>query len=352
MTKQEILQQLKETNIDASAYAINGDIQNFNTLAYNCYSLTKEDHYYEVLQAFRMANTTFSISGYSFIDEDLLSQFWGKYERIKVHFKLLDDLIICNMDWQTFLDMYGYDTEYEALNDTDVEKQIYNCTAKKRIDLINHYTALYNRLYLSEKDIFTIHKTTPKTTTILDKFIDKVIALIEQKEQFFSYINYELVGYDVEDLNKILKNKKTNKQRFDYLKSITGNIYTTLQNNPKVDFRDYFIIKDTKKIKCSSYLNGKGISRNTYFAYKRKKSFYKGSLFYLELAFFLGIPSANEVEKFLNYHGYSLKSPYNIFTNINGTDIFDYDIFRWIDAGIDYNLINTMLGFELQTISK
>lgn len=170
MTKQEILQQLKETNIDASAYAINGDIQNFNTLAYNCYSLTKEDHYYEVLQAFRMANTTFSISGYSFIDEDLLSQFWGKYERIKVHFKLLDDLIICNMDWQTFLDMYGYDTEYEALNDTDVEKQIYNCTAKKRIDLINHYTALYNRLYLSEKDIFTIHLFCELSNLFINKY--------------------------------------------------------------------------------------------------------------------------------------------------------------------------------------
>ena len=79
---------------------------------------------------------------------------------------------------------------------------------------------------------------------------------------------------------------------------------------------------------------------------------YKGTLFYLELAFFLGIPSSYEIEKLLNYHGCSLRSPYNVFTNISGVDIFDYDICRWIDAGIDYNLINTMLGFEFQTVQK
>lgn len=352
LTKQGLLEQIKEINTDASCYAINGDIDSFNRLAYGCSYLMHEDYYNEVLTAFRLSNTPFQMAGYSFIDEDLLDQSWGRYEPYRGCLGLMDDLVICNISWKEFMHMYGYANEYEALNDTDPEKQIYNCTAQKRIELIEEYTRLYRRLYLSPNDLFTIHKTSRSTRAVQKRFIENVCRLIDQRERFFSYINYELVGEDVESLNRTLKNKKTNKERFDYLKSITGNIYDTLKSDPSVDFRDYFIIKDNRKVKCSSYLNAKGLSRTAYFRYRNADSFYKGSLFYLELAFFLGIPSSNEVEKFLNYHGCSLQSPYNVFTNISGVDVFDYDICRWIDAGIDYNLINTMLGFEFQTAQK
>ena len=272
LTKQELLEQLKEINTDASCYALSGDIDSFNRLAYDCTPLMHEDYYNEVLTAFRLSNIPFQVAGYSFIDEDLLSQSWGKYEPYKRYLDLMDDLVICNMSWKEFMYRYNYANEYEALNDVNPEKQVYNCTAQKRIALIEEYTRIYNRLYLSPNDLFTIHKTSRSTKAVQKKFIGNVCRLIDQREKFFSYINYELVGEDVQSLNETLKNKRTNKERFDYLKSITGNIYDTLRSDPSVDFRDYFIIKDNRKVKCSNYLNAKGLSRTAYFKYRNTDS--------------------------------------------------------------------------------
>lgn len=84
---------------------------------------------------------------------------------------------------------------------------------------------------------------------------------------------------------------------------------------------------------------------SSWFDYQKstKKKFVKERHFYLQMAFFLGLPTSNEIEKFLNFNGYTIKSPFKLFPN---TDIYDYDVCRYIDAGIDYNLINVMLGYE------
>ena len=63
----------------------------------------------------------------------------------------------------------------------------------------------------------------------------------------------------------------------------------------------------------------------------------------MQLAFFLGIPLSYEIENFLNFNGQSIKSPFKTYRD---TNIFDYDICRWNDAGVDFNLINTMLGLQ------
>ncbi len=75
-------------------------------------------------------------------------------------------------------------------------------------------------------------------------------------------------------------------------------------------------------------------------------------LFYLELALYLTIPSSDEIEKFMNLHGYSIKSPMTHFQDIsckkNVYHILHRDLCRWIDAGIDYNLLSQMCGFLLE----
>lgn len=75
-------------------------------------------------------------------------------------------------------------------------------------------------------------------------------------------------------------------------------------------------------------------------------------LFYLELAFYLSIPSSNEIEKFMNHHGYSIKSQMTFFQDIccrnNTYHILYKDFCKWIDAGIDYNLINELFRYQLE----
>ncbi len=129
------------------------------------------------------------------------------------------------------------------------------------------------------------------------------------------------------------------------LRGITDNIFTTLQNDSTVNFRDFFIIKDNRRVTFTSYLTAKGLTGSSWFDYKKstKKKFVKERHFYLQMAFFLGLPTSNEIEKFLNFNGYTIKSPFKLFPN---SDIYDYDVCRYIDAGIDYNLINVMLGYE------
>lgn len=50
--------------------------------------------------------------------------------------------------------------------------------------------------------------------------------------------------------------------------------------------------------------------------------------------------SRQEIEQFLNFNEYTIKSPFREFPN---TAFYDYDICRYIDAGISFDLINVML---------
>lgn len=96
-----------------------------------------------------------------------------------------------------------------------------------------------------------------------NKFANAVAELIKAREKFYYYINYDLMGYDTEDLNKTLKQKKTNnKERFHMLRDITDNIFTTLQKDGTVNFRDFFIIKE-KRAAFTSYLKAKGLTSNS-----------------------------------------------------------------------------------------
>lgn len=105
------------------------------------------------------------------------------------------------------------------------------------------------------------------------------------------------------------------------------------------------------KILTSNYLHGKRIE------WEKWKNYKKGRLpnlhlFYLELAFYLSIPSSDKIEKFINLHGHSIKSPMTHFSDISfGSKVYHImhqDLCRWIDTGIDYNLINELCNMQLQ----
>ena len=343
MTKQKILQELHGINTDAANYIYTENYADLNSLVNTIYKigLNKEECFYDVLRAFRLANMPFSIAGYNYLCEDLRDEIWGKYE------PLIHDLVIHNMSLDEFLSVYGYDNEYDALNASDNKRKIYINTIKKRIELIEDYTKKYNNLVklYDTANVTQIHSSTSNTDALQNSFTNAVVELVKAREKFYYYINYDLVGYDTEDLNKTLKQHKTNKERFCILKDITDNIFTTLQKDSTLNFRDFFIIKDNRRVTFTSYLTAKGLTGSSWFDYKKttKKKFVKERHFYLQMAFFLGLPTSNEIEKFLNFNGYTIKSPFKLFPN---SAIYDYDVCRYIDAGIDYNLINVMLGYE------
>lgn len=343
MTKYEILQQLQDINTDAADYIYTENYPALNMLVNDIYKmgLTKEECFPEVLRTFRLVNIPFSIAGVNFLCEDLKDVIGEKYDL------LIRDLVIHNMSLEEFLHEYGFDNEYDALNASTNDRKIYINTIKNRIKLIDDYTKKYHNLVklYDIPNIADIHSTISDKDILQSRFTDTVAELVKAREKFYYYINYDLVGYDTEDLNKTLKQQKTNKDRFQILKNITDNVFSTLQKDSTVNFRDFFVIKDNKRVTFTTYIKAKGFTDDSWFDYKRAthKDFAVKREFYLQMAFFLGIPTSQEVEKFLNFNGHSIKCPFKFYPN---TNIYDYDVCRYIDAGIDYNLINVMLGYS------
>lgn len=206
MTKQKILQELHGINTDAANYIYTENYADLNSLVNTIYKigLNKEECFYDVLRAFRLANMPFSIAGYNYLCEDLRDEIWGKYE------PLIHDLVIHNMSLDEFLSVYGYDNEYDALNASDNKRKIYINTIKKRIELIEDYTKKYNNLVklYDTANVTQIHSSTSNTDALQNSFTNAVVELVKAREKFYYYINYDLVGYDTEDLNKTLKQQK------------------------------------------------------------------------------------------------------------------------------------------------
>lgn len=340
MTKQEILQELQDINTDAANYIYSENYTALNSMVKTIYDtgFNREEGFYDTLKVYRLADMPFYTNGYNFICEKLKDEIWDKYEPI------IQDLVVHNVSLDDFLNAYGYANEYDALNAKNSKKRIYNKTIIKRIKLIEDYTQKYKELKkLYENSIVRqIHQTTTNKNVILNRFTNAVVELIKAREQFYYYINYDLVGEDVKNLNKKFKQRTNNRQRIALLKNVTDNIFTTLENDDTVNFRDFFIIKDNGHVRFTNYLKARGFSSNSWFDYKRKtnKKFVEKRHFYLQMAFFLALPTSNEIEQFLNFNGYTIKSPFREYQN---TIFYDYDICRYIDAGISFDLINVML---------
>lgn len=341
MTKEKILHELQDINTDAANYIYTANYKALNSMVETIYNtgFNREEGFYDTLRAYRLADMPFYTNGYNFICEKLKDEIWDKYEPI------IQDLVIHNLSLNDFLNAYGYTNEYDALNNaTDNHKKIYNRTIIKRIRLIEDYTTKFNELKkLYENSLVRqIHQTTNNKNILLNRFTNAVAELIKAREQFYYYINYDLIGEDVKTLNKKLKQLTNNRQRIALLKNVTDNIFTTLEKDTIVDFRDFFIIRDNRHVRFTNYLTTRGFSSNSWFDYKRKtnKKFVGKRYFYLQMAFFLALPTSNEIEQFLNYNGYTIKSPFRNFPN---TTFYDYDICRYIDAGISFDLINVML---------
>ncbi len=243
--------------------------------------------------------------------------------------------------------VYAYLTEQQKI---EPEK---SKVASNRIDPLLQYIELYKNLYTkpSPKGGFSI----PLVSDVKKHkmvYINRITELAATRSK--SYTTYDFTCLPLNGM-KIIDNEKLrnldSSGKIKYLTEIFDNLYDPAKNRNRFKITDCFSFKGYEKILASNYMQGKGIDRKNWKRYK------KGILpnipeFYLQLAFYLTIPSSAEIEKFMNLHGYSIKSPMTQFGSIgdgsNTHPVLHKDLCRWIDAGIDYNLINEICGLKLE----
>lgn len=222
--------------------------------------------------------------------------------------------------------------------------------ASSRCRALQHYKDLYKDLYKdpSSKGAWSVPLVADAKKHKM-VYINRITELAAARSKF--YATYDFTSLPLNGM-KIIDNEKLRSmdasQKIKYLTATFDNIYDPAKNKNRFNHTDCFSFNGYEKILVSNYLQGKGIDR------KNWKRYTKGTLpakfdFYLQLAFYLTIPSSNEIEKFMNLHGYSIKSPMLPFYDIlGGNHVLYRDLCRWIDAGIDYNLINEMCELKLQ----
>lgn len=222
--------------------------------------------------------------------------------------------------------------------------------ASSRCRALQHYKDLYKDLYKdpSPKGTWSIPLVADAEKHKM-VYINRITELAAARSK--SYATYDFTSLPLNGMKIIDSEKLRNmdaSQKIKYLTATFDNIYDPAKNKNRFNHTDCFSFDGYEKILVSNYLQGKGIDR------KNWKRYTKGTLpdkfdFYLQLAFYLTIPSSDEIEKFMNLHGYSIKSPMLLFCDIlGGNHILYRDLCRWIDAGIDYNLINEMCGLKLE----
>lgn len=222
-----------------------------------------------------------------------------------------------------------------------------------RIDELEKYKKLYRELYRDnrKKNILAVPLVgdAEKYQMI---YIERVTKLAALRSKFCLSYEFSCLSLNKSDL---IDNEKLSKmsvpEKMEYLAQKFTNLSKEISAKKDVEIADHFSFNGYKKILASNYLQGKRIDRKNWKHYT-KGILPKLPLFYLELAFYLSIPSSDEIEKFMNLHGYSIKSPMMPFQDIScGGNVYHIlyrDLCRWIDAGIDYNLINELCGYQLQ----
>ncbi len=248
------------------------------------------------------------------------------------------------------LPVYAYMVEH-----TEPQEMKHNDSkiASSRCRALQHYKDLYKDLYKdpSLKGAWSIPLVADAEKHKM-VYINRITELAAARSKFYAtydFTSLPLNGMKIIDSEK-LRNMDTS-EKIEYLTETFDDIYDPAKNKNRFNHTDCFSFDGYEKILVSNYLHGKGIDR------KNWKRYTKGDLpvkaeFYLQLAFYLTIPSSDEIEKFMNLHGYSIKGNMTRFGGIKDGSItrpvLHRDLCRWIDAGIDYNLINEMCGYKLE----
>lgn len=336
---------LERLNKDLIEYISNDDFETFKSTIQEFYdSGIIENPYFDITRDFyRCCKSDITING-TYINnttKTLLDVFYSKYEEpfIEEQQDNNRELFSSLITHSEFLQKYGYD-DYETEKYGYDENIPSTQNINKRRNLIVEYIEEYFKLYEPTN--------TSNIEQIQQTYIDRIVTLIELRKYTYLTHNFILVD-EMEDIFTTLQ-PLTMKERFEYLDKHLQNIYENTSIT-KDNLRDYIKFENQKYIRFTNYIQGKYIDRKRFFDFKNKK-LPQNILFYIELAFYLCIPSSNEIEKFLNLFGYSIKSELMLLEKRTcGKKTYDItykDLCKWINAGVSYDLINEMLGYELE----
>ena len=247
--------------------------------------------------------------------------------------------------------VYAYLTENIEINPKD------NKIAEKQRDALEHYQELYKNLY---KDVSPKSYSAVPLVDDISKhqmaYINRVTELAAARSRFYTTFDFTALPLNgIKFIDNEYLNGLNASGKIKYLTESFDNLYDPRKNKNRFTIKDCFAFNGYEKILASNYLQAKSIDR------KNWKHYTKGIMpkipeFYLQLAFYLTIPSSAEIEKFMNLHGYSIKGPMTQFGSIGDGNkthpVLHRDLCRWIDAGIDYILINKICGFELLEVKE
>lgn len=341
LSYRQLYNELETLNTSAYDCFFNGDFESFqNTInEFADSGIMEQEEFATAREAYRYSSMPFTFDG-----------IWISVDSRNPLDRLVMDVAgpsIQEIHERDVMPVYAYmveHTEPQEINHEDSK------IAGKRCAALQHYKELYKDLYKdpSSKGTWSIPLVSNAEKHKI-VYINRITELAAARSKF--YATYDFTSLPLNGM-KIIDNEKLRNmnasEKIKYLTTAFDNIYDPAKNKNRFNHTDCFSFDGYEKILVSNYLQGKGIDR------KNWKRYTKGTLpakfdFYLQLAFYLTIPSSDEIEKFMNLHGYSIKSPMLLFCDIlGGNHILYRDLCRWIDAGIDYNLINEMCGLKLE----
>lgn len=339
LSYRQLYDEIEALNASAFDSLLNGDFEGFqNTVdEFTDSGIMEQEEFAAAREAYRYASMPFTLDG-----------IWISVDSRNPLNRLVIDVAgpsIRDLHERDVMPVYAYLTEQEetALKENKLSSQ--------RASALEEYKELYKNLYT---DVVPKWSSTASPVGNLKNYqityINRITELAAVRSKF--YMTYDFTCLPVNNMwlidNEKLKKMETH-EKIDYLTKTFDNLYDHTKNKNRFKTTNCFSFDGYEKILVSNYLQGKNIDR------KNWKHYTKGILpkipeFYLELAFYLTIPSSAEIERFMNLHGYSIKKSMMQFGDacIGNQPILHRDLCKWIDAGIDYNLLNEICGLELE----
>lgn len=355
LSYKQLFDEIDTLNTSAYSFLYNDDFEGFQGIIddFIASGITESENFAIARTAYRYAQISFSINGFhlGFDGEKLISDYiFHHFSMGRTTTDIINDNVyptyayMCNhiesSKWGTL------DLSPEEIKQEKEERKAHRLW-DKRIAAFDEYIKLYHNLYKikdSNTSIFSTHSLITDVSKYQQSYVDNVIKLADAR----SKINL-IFKFTCKELDMPSFTSKTPKEKIDILTQHLPNIYLDKNNSIKNPSIEYYLTfeNNDQKLLVSNYIQGKGIDRKNWKKYC-KAIFPNNIFFYLQLAFYLSIPSSVEIEKFMNHHGYSIKSDMTFFHNVRNYNIFYKDLCRWIDAGLDYNLINEFLGYPLE----
>lgn len=330
LSDKQIYENLKRVNEQVYDCIVDEDINALNGIIEDVESSGIMDlpNYNDVVKYYRFSEVPFFFGGVSF-----------SYQANE----LLDPFIAYATN--------GYDSEtLKRLNEDDFFAFMMNLNngemPKKLTDREEAYIKFKEKMeHLYDFDGDVVSNDLIKDDLAYIKILtDRVYELIQLRQKFYYTFSFGVTSPDY-NFDKLSEKAKLNK-----LTNIVKSMYVDEDGN-EIEPTGFLTFDGDKSnnIIFNSYLRGKYLNHMMWKNYHLHQKLPKNLLFYIEAAFYLCIPGSVEIEKFLNLHGYSFNSDLGV---LEGCYVFSKysvrykDLRRWIDTGLSYKTINTLMGFK------